>query len=201
MSPNSAQWAMASLFTRFLDHTQRRTTFGRTPLDEWSARRRDLYLTTLNTHNRQTSMPSVEFEPANPASERRQTHALDREATGTGCGAYYNVKYSLKNRSIVIRCTSAINSLHWVLYCAVALNFACRTKGTFRHLVWPLYLVTSTDWWIGWCILTSFQVANSDWCFTDTVIVQTQDLQPFILVGLWIPTTVQDSKVLRCRTF
>jgi len=32
------------LFTRFLDHTQRRTTVGRTPLDEWSARRRDLYL-------------------------------------------------------------------------------------------------------------------------------------------------------------
>jgi len=28
----------------------------RTPLDEWSARRRDLYLTTHNTHNRQTSM-------------------------------------------------------------------------------------------------------------------------------------------------
>jgi len=29
------------------------TTVGRTPLDEWSARRRDLYLTTHNTHNRQ----------------------------------------------------------------------------------------------------------------------------------------------------
>jgi hypothetical protein len=28
------QWAMASSFTRFLDHTQRCTTFGRTPLDE-----------------------------------------------------------------------------------------------------------------------------------------------------------------------
>ena len=26
----------------FLDHTQRRSTVGRTPLDEWSARRRDL---------------------------------------------------------------------------------------------------------------------------------------------------------------
>jgi len=26
--------AMASSFTRFLDHTQRRTTVGRTPLDE-----------------------------------------------------------------------------------------------------------------------------------------------------------------------
>jgi len=26
----------------FLDHTQRRSTVGRTPLDEWPARRRDL---------------------------------------------------------------------------------------------------------------------------------------------------------------
>ena len=31
---NSLQWAKASSFTRFLDHTQRRTTVGRTPLDE-----------------------------------------------------------------------------------------------------------------------------------------------------------------------
>jgi hypothetical protein len=30
----------------FLDHSQRRSTVGRTPLDEWSARPRDLYLTT-----------------------------------------------------------------------------------------------------------------------------------------------------------
>ena len=36
---------------------KRRTTVGRSPLDEWSARRRDLYLTTRNTQNRQTSMP------------------------------------------------------------------------------------------------------------------------------------------------
>ena len=43
-----------SSFMRFLDHTQRRTTVGRTPLDEWPARRRDIYLTkTHNTHNRQ----------------------------------------------------------------------------------------------------------------------------------------------------
>jgi hypothetical protein len=40
---------MASSFLRFLDHTQQRTTVGRTPLEEWSARRRDLYLTTLAT--------------------------------------------------------------------------------------------------------------------------------------------------------
>ena len=54
---NSPQLAMASSFTRLLVHTQRRTTVGRTPLDEWWARRRDFYLTTHNTHNRQTSMP------------------------------------------------------------------------------------------------------------------------------------------------
>ena len=28
------QWAMTSSFTRFLDHIQRRTTVGRTPLDK-----------------------------------------------------------------------------------------------------------------------------------------------------------------------
>ena len=81
---NSSQWATASSFTRFLDHTQRRTTVGRTPLDEWSACRRDLYLTTLNTHNRQTSMSPVGFEPTIPAGELPQTYALDRAATGTG---------------------------------------------------------------------------------------------------------------------
>ena len=48
-------------FLSFLDHTQRHTTVGRTPLDEWSARRRDLYLTTHNSHNRQTFMPPVGF--------------------------------------------------------------------------------------------------------------------------------------------
>jgi len=31
---DSPQWARASSFTRFLDHTQRRTAVGRTPLDE-----------------------------------------------------------------------------------------------------------------------------------------------------------------------
>jgi len=44
--------AIASSLLRFLDHIQRRITVGRTPLDEWSARRRDLYLTTHNTQHR-----------------------------------------------------------------------------------------------------------------------------------------------------
>jgi hypothetical protein len=55
--------ALASSRTRLLDHTQRRATVGRTPLNERSVRHRDLYLTTHNTHNRQTSMTRVGFEP------------------------------------------------------------------------------------------------------------------------------------------
>jgi hypothetical protein len=58
----TAQRAMASSFTRFPDHTQRRTTVGRTPLDERSARHRDLYLTTHNTQKKQTSMLRTRFE-------------------------------------------------------------------------------------------------------------------------------------------
>ena len=63
---------MSSSFLRFLDHTQRRTTVGRTALDNWSARPRDLYLTTHNTHNRQASMPPVGFERTLPAGKRPQ---------------------------------------------------------------------------------------------------------------------------------
>ena len=74
--------AMPFSFTRFLDHTQRRITFGRTPLDEWSARRGDLYLTTYNSYKRQLSMPPLGFELTIRARERSQTFALDRAATG-----------------------------------------------------------------------------------------------------------------------
>jgi len=83
---HSPQWARASSSTRCLDHTRRRVTVDRNPLDEWSARRRDLFLTThtQNTHNRQTSMPPVGFEPTISAGERPHTDALDRAATGTG---------------------------------------------------------------------------------------------------------------------
>ena len=69
---------MEHLFLMFLDHIQRRSTVGRTPLDEWSARGRDLYLTTHDTHNRQISMPSVGFEPTISADERPQAAHLLR---------------------------------------------------------------------------------------------------------------------------
>jgi hypothetical protein len=58
--------------------TLRHSAIDRTPLDEWSARRRDHYQTTHNTHKKQKSMSPVGLEPAIPERERLLTHALDR---------------------------------------------------------------------------------------------------------------------------
>jgi hypothetical protein len=69
---------MEHLFLMFLDHTQQRSTVGRTPLYKWSARRRDLYLTTHDTHNRHISMPPMGFESRISAGERPQAGHLPR---------------------------------------------------------------------------------------------------------------------------
>ena len=123
-------WARASSFTRFLDHTQRLTTVSRTPVDEWSARHRDLYLTTHNTHNWQTSTPSVGFEPTISAGERPQTYALDRAATGTGDERYWVDKImTLYNLSIT----------HWFL--SKKLIKACTWRTYLRYdIVFRRYL-------------------------------------------------------------
>ena len=50
------------LILRFLQHTQQHPTdcgVGRVPLDEWSARRKDLYLTTHNTYKTQISVSVI----------------------------------------------------------------------------------------------------------------------------------------------
>jgi hypothetical protein len=70
------------IFRGFMITHFRHTTLGRTPLDEGSARRKDLYLTTHRSHGRQTSMTPAGLEPTIPVSERPQTHALDCAATG-----------------------------------------------------------------------------------------------------------------------
>ena len=58
--------------------TLRHAALGRNPLDEWSARRRDLYLTTHKTYNRQIFMASGGFEPTIPVNELPKNHALEQ---------------------------------------------------------------------------------------------------------------------------
>jgi len=74
--------AMATSFMRFLRHTQRRTTFGRTPLDKWSVRRRCLY---PSTHNRDRH-PSPRRD-SNPQSQHWSIHKFTQTARPLGPAA------------------------------------------------------------------------------------------------------------------
>jgi hypothetical protein len=81
LRPDSGSWPpLRGFVVTLIGHT----TLGRTPLDEWSARHKDLYLTTHNTHKRQISLPPAGFEPTIRTSKRPQTHALYCVATGIG---------------------------------------------------------------------------------------------------------------------
>ena len=72
-------------YTRTHTHTHTHTDMRtRTPLDDRSARPRDLYVATHIDRKRQKSMPPTRLEPAIPASERPQTHTSDHAATGMG---------------------------------------------------------------------------------------------------------------------
>jgi len=83
---------MTSSFLRFLDYTQRRSKVGGIPLDEWLARRRDLYLTTPNTYDKHPC-PVRDSNPQSQQASGRRPMSLDRAATGIG----YKGIYSLKN--------------------------------------------------------------------------------------------------------
>jgi len=61
----------------------RHKTLGRSPLDEWPDRYRDLYLTTHNTSKRPGSMPLQGFEPTIPERRRPETHAWRRRVNAT----------------------------------------------------------------------------------------------------------------------
>ena len=139
LSQQPPSWARASSFTRFLDHTPRRTTVGRTPLDEWSARRRGLYLTTHNTHNRQTSMLPVGFETTILSGERLQTYALDREATGTGftiVTTIFTSTYSSRRRKSSCSSLTSVSSL--ACRCTFCLLFYCVILITVSFVDIPL---------------------------------------------------------------
>ena len=90
-----------------------------TPLDEWSARRIDIYMTTHNKlQDTGIHAPAV-FEPAMTAGERPQTQALDLAATGVGVRAYAHVCMSL---------------------CAVCV---CVFNCWYSYIVWRLHLTLS----------------------------------------------------------
>jgi hypothetical protein len=75
-------------------------TLGKTPLDEGSAHRRGIYLHNTQRRQETNNHASAGFESAVPASERPQTHALDRSATGivTSMMTGYNIEVDVTVR-------------------------------------------------------------------------------------------------------
>jgi hypothetical protein len=149
---------MDSSFLRFfLDHTQRRTTIGKIPLDEWSARRRDLYLTTHDTHNRQISMPPDGIRTHNfnrrAATELRLIPRgyLDRRNIYTGrckCKEIYLKRTSLQFRNflkgmlIYISIPLAAGSKAWVWIRSLAGIMVSNPAGSMEVcLLWMLCVV------------------------------------------------------------
>jgi hypothetical protein len=142
---DSPQWDSVSSFTRFLDTTHRRTTVGRTPLDECSARRTDLYLTTHNIHNRQTSMPPVRFDTTITAGEPPQTYTLDCEATGTGIIRHtlYIIYYTVYTiHYILYSIYYTVYSIHYILYNIYVFKFQLE-EIAFDHTLPQLFVHTT----------------------------------------------------------
>ena len=134
----------------FLDHTQRRTTVGTTPLDEWSARRRDLYLTTHDTHNRQIFMPPVGFEPTISAGERPQAWRFGwaravlnmlSKGTVTGRAAPIWMSYEESHLNVATGCTlrGVILNTVWITTSVKPLHKLVSGIYDMQFLLFPVY--------------------------------------------------------------
>jgi hypothetical protein len=88
------------------------TTLCRTPMDEWSARRRDMSHDNTQ-HSQQTHIHvAAGFEPAIPSSERPQTHALGRAATAIGLQVIYTHVFPIVKTAHCLCATKSIG-LSW----------------------------------------------------------------------------------------
>jgi hypothetical protein len=112
--------------------TLRHTTLGRTPLDEWSARRTDLYLTRHNTHKRQTSMPR---RVSNPQSQQAIARWL-------GLASFiYCVKRSISK----IRTLNCISGTHATLFTTfvVTQSYYHQNGWKFTHIIFKVSTLLS----------------------------------------------------------
>jgi len=130
-------------FTITLIHT----TLGRTSLDEWPSRRRDLWQHA--TLNRQTSMLPAGFEPTIPTSERPQTHALDRAAAAFGIPLFKVPNFSLLGSlgtlatyTQRLRLGHDMPNLHCIL-CPLKLNIISAINVCFN-----IYFISAVLYWI-----------------------------------------------------
>jgi hypothetical protein len=119
---------LASSFLRFRDHTQWHNTVGRTPLDEWSARRRDLYLTSTQ-HSQRTNIHAL---------GGIRTRNLSRRAERSGAAR--------SGQQLVIQLVETKRSTNWITRCW---PLRCMCVFTLRPLSnWDRQLVQLLDIYI-----------------------------------------------------
>ena len=104
--------------------------------------RGDLYLTTDNNHNRHQCSP-VGFEPIIPASERPQTHALDRAATGIGTSLSTDQNF-LSSSRIASSCSYIPNFGILSIWIKGWCKFSLHCRGSLAGIVISLW-----DWRLG----------------------------------------------------
>jgi len=105
----------------------------RSPLKDWSVLRRDLFLKTQNTRNRQISIPQVGFEPAISTTEQQQIHTLDLVAKYVLFVWYLkyrkthvNIKLLLYNRNILLE--QIVEDTHTTFNTAHSIRLCHATK-------------------------------------------------------------------------
>jgi hypothetical protein len=74
-------------------------------------------LENTNTHDRQTSIPSVGFEPTISAGERSQNYALDRAVTGIGSNILRHANCAIVVQNALITVKNELGSMYkdWVV--------------------------------------------------------------------------------------
>ena len=110
-------------FLLFITLNDTHTHTQRTPLDEGSARSRDLYLTTHNNHKRQTSMSPAGFGPAIPATVRPQTHELNSASIGI-VSIYFRVSHFIPFFRVFKSC-------YWVVCFTILLSSSLVDRARF----------------------------------------------------------------------
>jgi hypothetical protein len=116
---------LGRLIVRGFTITLRHTTLGRTPLDEWSARRRDLYLTTHNTRDRHPC-------PRRDSNPQSQQAATDRRLRPRGHWDRLWMNFTVTQFPSHVSSSPFAVSVHTITNLPLFLSMSC------SFVLWPV---------------------------------------------------------------
>jgi len=152
--PPHPKWTRASSFTRFLDHTQDAPqSAGLLYMNDQLFAETSTWQHTTLTTDRYPCLP-VGFEPTISVSQRPQTYALDRAATGTGASLY------LCSSNKLCCYADAVTNLNTRrMLCNGTINFMCSQQTITSP---PIRSFTSTTHYLNF---SANGISNRSACF------------------------------------